>query len=55
MNSEWRMPREKAGARRRVTVHLSGLWAPGPGFCVASERERERGERGGERESLANI
>ena len=37
MNSEWRMPREKAGALGMVAVHLSGLWAPGPGLLVESE------------------
>ena len=37
-NSEWRIPREKEGALFRVDVHFSGLWAPGPGFCVASNR-----------------
>lgn len=36
MNSECFVPREYAGARRRVVVTFSGEWAPGPGFFVWS-------------------
>ena len=36
INSEWRTPREWEGEVLKAMVHFSGLWAPGPGFLVAS-------------------
>lgn len=35
--SECRMPRENDGAAFLLAMTFSGVWAPGPGFCVESK------------------